>query len=778
MSRTQDNNETIDFAGMIREAFKKWYVFLISVVVCVGLAFFYSRTHSSEYLVKANLIISQEDDTSPAASMAGLGSLFGSSANVDDEVYAVSSHTVLKNVVKELGLNQRCVVKTGFMQSKFCYNDNPVVVKCAAALPDTLRTGVVFKIKVADDGNVDVTAKARKQTIAEVENGRFPVVMKTPYGVFTLDKTPYLEQGEETKAYISYMGYDDAAEQIGRNVDIDIASRKSNVIELEMESSDIEYAKDVLNTIIEQYNIRGLEEKNARNRKTLAFVDSRLARLGDDLVSSESNIESFKKSNGIVDVEAEATYQITKKGEFEKELIETETRLEIIKMIKEFMSDPENRYELVPSTLAEGNNGGKQGGALDAYNEMLLKRITLLQDAHGGNAALKTINGQIDALRKNILQTIDRNYESTSIKLRDLKAQMGQTESRLGNIPAQERQFRDILRQQTIKEQLYIFLLQQREETSMMLANSKFKGQIIDEAYALNEPLGMGRMMMLMIAFVAGIALGVLYLYVKKLMRNKFETREELERLTSVPVLGEMCTDHSGRALVVKEGGSTSAAELFRLMRTNLQFILSGNDDKVILLTSTISGEGKSFISINLASSLALLNKRVLLVGLDIRNPKLQEYLELPPAPGFTEYIAGDRYQLKDIIRRNAVAEGMDVITSGPVPPNPSELLNSDKVDATFAELRRMYDFIVIDSAPVGMVSDTFSLNRVCDATVYVTRANYSTMKEVGFFNSLYRDARLKKMSIVVNGTHSHKGYGYGYGHGYGHVEGSKGKKK
>ena len=322
------------------------------------------------------------------------------------------------------------------------------------------------------------------------------------------------------------------------------------------------------------------------------------------------------------------------------------------------MSDPENRYELVPSTLAEGNNGGKQGGALDAYNEMLLKRITLLQDAHGGNAALKTINGQIDALRKNILQTIDRNYESTSIKLRDLKAQMGQTESRLGNIPAQERQFRDILRQQTIKEQLYIFLLQQREETSMMLANSKFKGQIIDEAYALNEPLGMGRMMMLMIAFVAGIALGVLYLYVKKLMRNKFETREELERLTSVPVLGEMCTDHSGRALVVKEGGSTSAAELFRLMRTNLQFILSGNDDKVILLTSTISGEGKSFISINLASSLALLNKRVLLVGLDIRNPKLQEYLELPPAPGFTEYIAGDRYQLKDIIRRNAVAEG------------------------------------------------------------------------------------------------------------------------
>lgn len=777
MSQTQANNDAIDFAGMIREALKKWYVFVISVVLCVGLAFLYSRTRNAEYLVKANLIISQEDDTSPAASMAGLGSLFGSNANVDDEVFAVSSHTVLKNVAKELGLNQRCVVKMGFLQSQFCYQDYPVVVKCAPALPDTLRTGIVFKIVVSDEGKVDVTAKARKKKIAEVENGQFPVVVKTPYGAFTIDKTPYLEKDEKTKAYVSFMGYDDAAELIGRNVDIDIASRKSNVIELEMESSNVEYAKDVLNTIIEQYNIRGLEEKNARNRKTLDFVDSRLALLGNDLVSSESNIESFKKSHGIVDVEAEATYQITKKGEFEKELITTETQLEIIKMIKDFMSNPDNRYELVPSTLAEGNSSGKQGGALEAYNELLLKRITLLQDAHGSNAALKTINGQIDALRKNILQTIDRNYESTSIKLRDLRDQMGRTESRLGNIPAQERQFRDIMRQQTIKEQLYIFLLQQREETSMMLANSQYKGQIIDEAYALNEPLGMGRIMLLLIAMVAGVAFGALYLYVKKLMRNKFESREELERLTPVPVLGEMCTDHSGRSLVVKEGGSTSAAELFRLMRTNLQFILSGNDDKVILLTSTISGEGKSFISINLASSLALLNKRVLLVGLDIRNPKLQEYLELPPAPGFTEYIAGDRYQLKDIIRHDAVAKGMDVITSGPVPPNPSELLNSEKVDATFVELRRMYDFIVIDSAPVGMVSDTFSLNRVCDATVYVTRANYSTMKEVNFFNSLYRDARLKKMSIVVNGTHSHKGYGYGYGHGYGQESG-KGKKK
>lgn len=761
MSSGQNDAEMIDFGEMIRDAVKKWYVFAISVVVCVGLAFVYSKIHNTEYLVKANMIISQEDDTSPAASLAGLGSLFGSSANVDDEVFAVSSHTVFKNVARELGINQRHVTRTGFLRSQFQYTDYPVAVKCNPSIPDTLRTGLSFKVVADTDGDVSVKVKARRDVIAEVKDAKFPVKLSTPYGEFTLDKTPYFPADEKVKTYISLMGYDDAAEMIARKVDIDIASRKSNVIELQLESTDIEYAKDVLNSIIEQYNLRGLEEKNARNLKTLEFVDSRLGLLGNDLVDSEANIESFKKSNGIVDVEAEATYQITKKGKFEEELIAAETELEVIKMIKEFLSNPENRYELVPVMLSEGN---QQNTAINGYNDLIMKRITLMQDAHGSNAALKALNGQIDAFRQNILATIDRSYESTQIKVRDLRNGMNSTESRLGSIPSQERQYRDIMRQQTIKEQLYIFLLQQREETSMMLANSKLKGQIIDEAYALNEPLGMGRMMLLAIAFVLGLVFGALYLYLKKLLRNKFENREELEKLTRIPILGEMCTDHSGNALVVREGGSNSAAELFRLMRTNLQFILSGNDDKVILLTSTISGEGKSFISINLASSLALLKKRVLLVGLDVRNPKLTEYLNLPVAPGFTEYIAGDRFTLKDIIRKDAVQPGMDIITSGPVPPNPSELLNNEKVDRTFAELRKMYDFIVVDSAPVGMVSDTFSLTRVADATVYVTRANYSTKKEINFFNAIYRDARLKKMSLVINGTHTKKGYGYGYG--------------
>jgi capsular exopolysaccharide synthesis family protein len=758
MSNTLDNNETIDFGAMLRNAVKHWYVFAISIVACLALAFVYTRIHTPSYLVKANLIITSED-SDDAASLAGLSSLFGSSNNVDDEVFAVSSHTVLRNVVENLGINQRHSTKEGLMKWEFNYRDYPVTLKYDSAIADTLRTALNFKITANKAGEVDVKVKARRSTVAKITNAKFPVKVKTPYGVFVIEKTKDYPEGESVTSRISLMGLDAAAERIAEKVDIDIASRKSNVITLELESTDIDYAKDVLNDIMAQYNKRGLAETAVRNTKTLNFLDSRLALLSDDLVESEANIETFKKNHDIVDITTEATYQITKKGKFEEELVAAETELEVVKMIKEFLANPENKYELVPALIS-----GDQNSAINGYNDLIMKRITLLQDAHGNNATLKALNSQINSFRENILQTIDRTLESARIKVNDLRSGMTSTESRLGDIPTQERQYRTIVRQQKIKEQIYIFLLQQREQASMRLANANEKGQVIDQAYAENEPLGMGNMTILIIGFVLGLIFGALFLYLRKLLRNKFDSREELEQYTQVPILGEMCTNHSGRALVVRNGGSNSAAELFRLMRSNLQFILNGENDKVILLTSTISGEGKSFISINLSSSLALLHKKVLLVGLDIRSPKLAEYLNLPHAPGITEYLASDRYKIDDIVRKDPLGAGMDIITAGPVPPNPSELLNSEKLDRTFEELRRHYDYIIVDSAPVGMVSDTFSLRRISDATVYVTRANYSTLKEVKFFNAVYRDNRLKKMSIVVNGTHSKKGYGYGYG--------------
>lgn len=753
------NKEMIDVAGTLKQYASKWYVFVISIVICVGLAFLYSRISNPKYLVKANVLVAQAND--PMSEMAGgLGSLLtGSGGYVDDEVFVVSSHTVLREVIKKNELNRLHYVKDG-LRNVFAYKDYPVDVYCDPSIPDTLKVGIEFKIVVNDNEKVDVKAKVKGDVIGESEDATFPVTLDTPYGKFILNKTKYLPKGEKVKSTVYFYSFNDAAEDLAKELVIDIASRKSNVITLDIETTCIPYAKDVLNNIIEEYNNRGVLDKNIRNTKTLEFIDSRLALLSGDLTESEASIESYKKGQGITDVGVEASYQMSKRGLLESEIIKTETQLKVIQLIKEFLNDPTHKHDLVPATLTDPENQGP----LNAYNELLLKRIELSQNSRQGNPVLIALDEQIDAMRRNVISSVDRAHESTLIALREQRDEMSAAEAKLGNIPTQEREFRDIKRQQAIKEQLYIFLLQRREETSMLLANSQPKGQVVDEAYALNEPVSMSTPMKLILGFFLGIILAIAYIYVRKLLRNKFDTREELESLINAPILGEVCTTDRQETLIVRNGGSNSAAELFRLIRTNLQFILGSKENNVILVTSTISGEGKSFVSINLASSLALLGKRVLLMGLDIRNPKLQEYLNINPGPGFTDYIANSSVKLDDIIRHSTQVKGLDIITSGPVPPNPAELLADNRVDELFDQLRQMYDYIVLDTAPVGMVSDTFSLVRVSDATVYVCRAKYSTMREVNFINDIYHDYRMKKLSVVVNGTASKKGYGYGYG--------------
>ncbi len=758
VNKKNKSADMIDVAGIAKQYAAKWYVFVISIVICVSLAFLYTRISNPKYIVKANVLVAQTDD--PIASTAGgLGSLLtGSNGYVEDEVFVVSSHTVLTEVVKKNELNRMHYVKDG-LRNELAYKDYPVDLFCDPSIPDTISVGLTFKVKVNDNGKVNVSVKKKFSTIAEVKDATFPVTISTPYGKYILNKTKFFpKDGKGLKTTIKFCSYNAAAEALAKDIVIDIASRKSNVITLDMKTTNIDYAKDILNSVIAEYNIQGVADKNVRNTKTLEFIDSRLALLGGDLSESEMSIENYKKRQGITDVAAEATYQMTKRGQLEQDLITTETELKVIQIIREFLNNPAHKYDLVPGTLTDP----REQGPLSAYNDLLLKRIGLMQNAREGNAGLAALDEQIDAMRKNVISSINRSHESALVALRKLQDEMNSAESRLGNIPTQEREFRDIKRQQAIKEQLYIFLLQRREETSMLLANTQPKGQIVDAAYALSEPVSLGTSIVLALGLLMGLLFAMLYIYISKLFRNKFDSREEAEKLIDAPILGEVCTSKREETMVVRDGGSTSAAELFRLIRTNLQFILGNEDHSVIMVTSTVSGEGKSFVSINLASSLALLGKRVLLMGLDIRNPKLAEYLNLPPCKGFTDYIANPAVHIDEIVRVAPLMANLDIITSGPVPPNPSELLSSHRVDDLFARLRQTYDYIIMDTAPVGMVSDTFSLVRVSDATVYVCRANFSTHREIHFINDLYRDKRVKRLSVVVNGTKARQGYGYG----------------
>lgn len=752
------NPDFFDISSLFKTYMSKWYYFAISVVVCCGLGFVYTKMKQPVYEVRANVLIGNDDDTMPG--MGQLGSLFSSQGPVDDELFIISSHTVYRDVVKSLRINKHHTVKTGILSRKFAYPLFPIDVYMAPGVADTLSATIVFKAEIDKKGKASVEAKVRREVIGEVEDAPLPVTLETSYGRFVIDTTACYPKGEGLKTTIAVTGYDAAAENLAEDIVAEVYSKKSNVINLGMQTTNSGYGQDVLNQVMTQYNDRGVAQRNTQGEKTAEFIDKRLALISGDLDEAESDIQKYKQQQGIVDVAAEAQYQTRRRGALEENLLAVELQHEIVKLTLDFLSDRENDYNLIP--VPGGNDTPPEG--VGSYNALIFKRMQLLESAKPNNQAVKQLDKQIDAMRENIIASAQKTYENLSSQVKELRAEMNRTSSKLGSIPTQEREYLNMKRQQEVKQQLYLFLLQRREETAMLLANAVPKGVIVDEAYTLNEPVGLGKKAILLIAFLLGLIIPPVFIYMTKKLRNRFESSAEAEEFVDMPLLGEVTTDRSGETLVVTPTAKTTNAELFRLMRTNLLFILNDVNDKVILVTSTKSGEGKSFVSINLCASLSLLEKRVLLIGMDIRKPRLAQYLGINPQFGLTQYLSSDRISIDQIITPVAGPAGFDVIVAGPVPPNPAELLASKKLDDLLAELRGRYDYILIDSAPVGMVSDSFTLNRLADATVYVCRAGFTAISDLRFANDVYQEGRLKKMSLVVNGTKTKKGYGYGYG--------------
>lgn len=758
-NKPRNNADFINFRQIFSSYIKHWYLFAASIILFGTLGYLYSRTKNTVYCVKANVLI-EEENNNLMSNFGSLGELFGSNAKVDDEVFRLTSHSVYRDVARNLGINKIHIVRTGFLRHELAYPNYPVDVTCNPSIPDTLSTPLAFKIKVNSKGVADITVKALKETVAELDDAALPATVDTPYGSFVVNKTKYYPEGESVKTVITYMGYNMTAEKIADNIDSDIPSRKGNVITLWIETDNTDYGCALLNDIIATYNAQGLADNNLQTSKTLSFIEERLGDIAADLNEAEINIKKFKEASGVMTMEFEAKYQAEKRGKIEESLIQAQTKADILKMTLDFFKNPDNKYSLVPVAIPEE----AVSNAIGEYNAVILKRLDLIDNVSESNTAVRSLEKQIDAMRENLNSSLHRIYANAELTLNEIKKEHDAVISRMGEAPEQEYHYIDLMRQRGVKQQLYLFLLQRKEETSILLSNARPKGTVVDQAYVLTDPVGMSSKVYILLFLILGLIVPPVYLFLRKVIRNRFDTREEVESEVSVPILGEMCEDRSGNKLVVTANNHSSAAELFRLIRSNLLFMLNNTNDKVVLMTSSTSGEGKSFMTINIAASLAMLGKKVLIVGMDIRKPRLSEYLDINPRFGLTQYLSSDNVTLDQIINPVADTKGLDIITSGPIPPNPAELLASEKVDKLFAELRKMYDFIVVDTAPVGMVSDTFTLSRISDATIYVCRINYTPLSDLKMVQNIYSDNRLKKLSMIVNGTTSKKAYGYGYG--------------
>ncbi len=756
--------DKIDFSKILTKYKRYWWLFAASCIICISLGVLYLYIKKPVYFITAKVLISQDEDgSSMGAAIIKNLSLGGGGSKVDDEIVVLNSQSIRKEMVSQLKLNRSYSEKVGFLQKRDLYNNSPVVINAPDELFDTLMSSLKFKIKINGEGNdinIKVT-KGRFRTLAEVNAKKFPVLVKTEYGMYSIDTTKFYKAGSPLDITAVVTGNSLMAEKYETYLTVGLISKKSNGIFLNVDETNVKRGKDVLNKIIELYNVRGQDEKNEMAVNTAKFLNERLNIIYDELSISESDIEQYKKNRNFTDLGAEAGYLMAQKGTLESNIFQMETEYSIIKMIRDFLTDPKNDYSLVP-TIPEFSSAS---GAVEEYNALILKKMNLESNARTNNIVLKVLKEQIDAMRSNLILSIEKSIESTKIKLADLKSKNAESKSKLRDIPTQEKEFVELRRQQGIKNELYNFLLQKREENELVLAATTPKGKIVDNAFAYSESIAPKSSMVFALALFLGIMIPLLILYIKNMINTKFTTVEELEDLVNVPVLGEVCHNKSYEKTVVRPGKTTSIVELFRLIRNNIQFMLPSKDDKVILISSSVSGEGKSFISVNLAASFALLDKKVVLVGMDIRSPKLAEYLSLKKTPGVTTYLSQQDVTINSIIQKSDI-DGLDIIVAGPIPPNPSELLLSKRVGEMFEKLKEMYDYVIIDSAPIAMVSDTFSLVGYSDAIVYVTRANYTQRGNIKYFNSIIKRGQMKNASILLNDSNPKLSAGYGYGYG------------
>lgn len=759
----QQEEQIVDFSAFVRKYKRYWWLFLLSLIACIALAFAYLKLAKRVYNVKAVVLVAQEDNGAGAgANLLKSMKLMGQGSKVDDEMLVFSSQELCTQVVKQLGINHSYIEDKGwFKPEKDHYNSSPVEVIAPEEMFDTLSS-VKFKIDIDKAGKADIKATSGKDKLANVKGVALPTTLKTTYGTFAIKTTDEYKQGKPCHITASLTGNQIMGERLNKRIKVKLATKKSNGINLTIAENNKSRGKDILNKLMALYNERGQQEKDEQAINTAKFIDERLALIYKGLTSSEADIESYKRAHKIVDPELQIKSSVAKQEVTDRAIIKLETNKQLLGMVRDFVRNPSNKHSYIPFEV----DSSAASGSIRAYNNLLTKRQELVQSAKGENIALKQIDEQIETMHANVLHGINSSIKGIDLQLSKVRGQASQTAGDLSHVPTQEREARELYRQQGIQNTLYTFLLEKREENSLVLAATTPKGKIVDHAFAETNPISPNKMIVLAMALLAGLMLPMLLVYMKDLFTTKFSNQEELEEISQVPFIGHIHHNRHNTQLVVKDGKTSSIVELFRYVRNNLQFLLSKEDDKVILVTSSVSGEGKSFISTNIASSFALLGKRVALVGMDIRSPKLAQMLNLNEMPGVTSYLSRGDISIDQIAQPCKDVKGLDVFVGGAIPPNPSELLLGDRVKDLFRDLREQYDVIIVDSAPVAMVSDSFALDKYSNATVYVTRANYTRRNHIKFMNRIAANKQLKNMCVVLNDTKPSGDNTYGYGYG------------
>lgn len=768
----EQDEEKINYQELLFRYIIHWPWFVASVLVCLIGAWVYLHFQTPVYQVSASIMIKDDKKGSGSTDLEnlGIGGVITSTQSIDNEIEILRSKTILKEVVNNLELYITYYDEDEFPEKEL-YQTSPVIVNLTAQEADKLPGSALLAMKLSPEGVLDVNLKVGLNEY----NQRFeklPAVLPTDAGTFGFALKDSLSGGQmegykgerHIRAVVSRpfgvaKGYQGA-------LSIAPTSRTTSVAVVSLMNTNIQRARDFINKLMEMYNRNTNNDKNEVAEKTREFINERIKIIDEELGSTEDKLEAFKRNAGLTDISSDAQLAVSGNAEYEKRRVDNGTQINLVRDLIKYINNPLNEYELLP-----GNIGLSDAGLttqIGRYNELIIERKRLLRTSTESNPMIVNLDTSIRAMKSNVQAAINGTLQGLLIVKADLEREAGRFSRRISDAPGQERRYVSIARQQEIKAGLYLMLLQKREENAITLAATANNAKIIDEPVATGGPLSPKPNMIYMIALVLGVGLPVGVIFLIGLTKFKIEGRGDVEKLTRLPIVGDVpLTNEKAGSIAVFENQNTLMSETFRHIRTNLQFMLE-NDQKVILVTSTVSGEGKSFISSNLAISLSLLGKRVVIVGLDIRKPGLNKIFNIPrKEQGITQYLSNPEKNLMDFVQPSDVSKNLYILPGGIVPPNPTELLARDGLDKAIETLKKNFDYVILDTAPAGMVTDTLLVGRVADLSVYVCRADYSRKAEFTLINELAADNKLPNICTVINGLDlQKKKYGYYYGYG------------
>lgn len=750
----------------LRDLFYKYIRFLPWFVLSVAIALFgayaYLRYATPIYSTSATLVIKTEKQSSRSDKYDDIFS-GGKSQDIQSEIEVLKSKALMARVVQQRNLRFSYFAK-GKIKTANVYKTTPFGFE-AKRLSDS---SAAFTLKIKFTGNT--TFRVNKDEREFHLNKPF----ENHFGQFVLTGNAQASRSGEYS--IEYRSLESAAASLASGIQVTPKSPGTGILIISMQHPNPILAADVINQLMDEYGGYTRELKKRTADSSLAFIEKRLIQYGKELDSVQDQLLRYMQQHDMFDITMQSSAYFDKIGEADKAVNEQQLQLNTADFIESYLRDKKNVYSpvLVPSSL--GLSDATLNGLVNSYNELQMQRQGLLDgNVPSANPVVLEINEQIEKLRISLLENLANIKRSYTKTMQTLRQNSSATEVQLKSLPLKEKGYLDIRRQVDNKQGLYNILLQKREETALSRASTIENSQIVERAYIPGNPIKPKRRTIQIMAILIGLAIPALFVFGGEVLNDKVSTRFDVEKITTAPILGEVGHSYAEKTMVVNRTTRSMVAEQFRIIRSNLQYITGKSDKTTILVTSSFSGEGKSFVSINVGAVMALAGKKTIILELDIRKPKVLSGLGMPKGPGITNYLIG-KSGLDELIKQVPDQENLYVLGCGPVPPNPSELLLESRVDEMFAMLKERFDVIIIDTAPVGMVSDAQTLSKFANCTLYLVRQGHTFKKQVTLIDEFYRDNKLPAVSIIINdvklkpgyGYYGYGRYGYGYGYGYG----------